>query len=114
VKRARRLGIKHCGTCNPSIDLSPVAQAARSTAQALGLEVVSPSESGLDALLILNACEQACADREDVRALAPRSLVVTGQTVDRTRATGEELIRAVQDWPRSLAQPANEEKKGGA
>ncbi len=116
MARARRLGIKHCGTCNPSIDPSAVAQAARRTAEALGLEVVSASEGGLDAVLIINACEQACADREDVRGLAPCSLVVTSELVGHARASGEELIRAVRDWIRSLAEEERREstEKGGA
>ena len=109
MARARRLGIKHCGTCNPSIDPGVVAQAARSSAQALGMKVVSASEGALDAVLIINACEQACADREDVRALAPRSLVVTSELVGAAQASGQELVRAVQDWIRSLVE---EDRRG--
>lgn len=91
-----RVGIKHCGTCNPFIDVEWIARALRERLERNGFEVVPPGASGPDALILICGCPRACLDRPDVRQAASASVLVAGETVECNPTSEQDIPRAVE------------------
>ncbi len=78
-----KVALKYCGSCNPQIDLSGVGHLLKETVEKEeALLPVSLEGSKPDVVIVLCGCARACGNTEEIRARAPRSIVVAGKTVD--------------------------------
>lgn len=91
-----RAAIKYCGSCNPCIDLTRIAQEFRARAEARGVTFVPLDAEEIDLVVILNGCVVACANRPDVWEKATHSLVVTPEMVGGAFIKDEEIPRAME------------------
>ena len=89
-----KVAIKYCGSCNPRLNLARLGQRLAALAEAEGMALASP-EDNLDAIVILNGCRVACADRDEVRRLARRAVVVTECSVNGLEVAEADLAQAV-------------------
>lgn len=95
--RRARVALKYCGSCNPHVDLSRITRHLVKIAGERGnFELVPLSESDIDVVVILCGCPRACGDKEEVRAMAKRNLVVCGEAVNRRAVPEDELPLAVE------------------
>jgi len=96
-----KVAIKYCGSCNPHIDLGRLGRHLAALAQG-NVTSVNPGDD-IDAIIILNGCRTACADRDEVRCLARHAVVVAGTSVNGLEVAEADLAqaaaRAVQDAP---------------
>lgn len=98
MKNNIKIALKYCGSCNPQIDISAMADAVK---QFIGanpeLEEVSLESPGIDLIVLLCGCSQECAYTDDFKALAiPHILVDYKKQSDGWYNTGELLDRLIQ------------------
>ena len=97
-----RVGIKHCGTCNPFTDVEWIGRALRERLERGGYQLVPPDASGADALILICGCPRACLDRPDIRQRAPVSVLVAGETVECNPTSEQDIPQAVERALREL------------
>jgi sulfite reductase beta subunit-like hemoprotein len=103
--RQYKVALKYCGSCNPCVDLRRIARHLAQVAEERGdFQLVPLSENDIDVVVILCGCPRACGNKEEVKALAKRSLVTAGESVNR-RAVPESELPAVVE--RELCQILN-------
>lgn len=85
-----KVALKYCGSCNPQIELGPIARRLRVLAGS-GVTFVPLREVEADLVVVLNGCLAACADRLDVREQAREAIVVAGASIE-LQAVPEGLI----------------------
>jgi hypothetical protein len=101
--RRAKVALKYCGSCNPRVDLSRIACHLTNAAEEHGdFELVPLSENDIDVVVILCGCPRACGDKEEVRAMAKRNLVVCGEAVNRRAVPEKELPLAVEQELRRI------------
>lgn len=76
----RRVGVKFCGGCNPSIDRARVFQAMRDLAPEITFAGLQ--ETGLEALLVICGCQTICPVEELGLSGHPKAIVVAGEMSD--------------------------------
>jgi hypothetical protein len=95
--RRAKVALKYCGSCNPRVDLSRIARHLVKAAEERGdFELAPLSEKDVDVVVILCGCPRACGDKEEVRGMAKRNLVVCGESVNRRAVPENELPLAVE------------------
>jgi hypothetical protein len=92
-----RVALKYCGSCNPRVDLSRIARhLAQAAVEQGNFELVPLSENEIDVVVILCGCPRACGDKEEVRSLGKRSLLVYGEAVNKRYVPESELPVVVE------------------
>jgi hypothetical protein len=82
-----KVALKYCGSCNPQVELGPIARRLRElVASAVTFVPLAGGEA--DLVIILNGCLTACADRPDVREMARDSVILAGESIE-TQAVPE-------------------------
>lgn len=62
------LGLKYCGSCNVIFDRSTLVDGIRSHFSEAELDIVYTNSGGpFDLVVVLNACQVACADYSDLK-----------------------------------------------
>ena len=92
-----RLALKYCGSCNPHIDFAAVKIQLIKWQDEFNFELVPFSETGMDIVIILCGCPRACGNREEVRAIAKRSLLVAGQNIAGKPVAEDRLLDVLKD-----------------
>ena len=92
-----RVALKYCGSCNPYIDFAAIKKWLAGLQAELGFELVPFSAAGADAIIILCGCQRACANRQDVRASAPKSLLIAGCSIDGKAVDESRLLAGLKD-----------------
>lgn len=71
-----KVSFRHCGSCNPQLDLPQIEESLRQEAK----EDISfvPLGSETELCILLNACPVACADDQDLGPTRVRRLVIRG------------------------------------
>lgn len=77
-----KVAIKYCGSCNPNIDLPRLARHLASLAGSLDFVLVSPEEDGVDTVVVLNGCRQACGDNMEILPPRVHRVSVAGESVE--------------------------------
>lgn len=85
-----RVGIKYCGGCNPSYERLEIVRRAQSRFDRR-LLFIRHDQPDLDAMILMNGCQRACAV-EDLN-----------QTVARFSVAGENDFEALMGWLKLLA-----------
>jgi len=91
-----RVALKYCGSCNPYIDFATLKTRLIELQEELGFELAPFFETEIDVVVILCGCPRACANREEVRAVAKKSLVVSGYNIAGKPAPEEGLSAALK------------------
>lgn len=86
-----RIGIKFCGHCSPRRDMAYIAKRLKETAKKHEFVYFS-EDTNVDILLVLNACESACAA---IPAFEGKIITATPETVDFVPVKGEELASKI-------------------
>ena len=91
-----KIAVKLCGHCNPRTDMMETAAQLKKRAQeGEGLEFVFwAADKDADLLLILSACESACAERPDFDGPV---IVATPETVDHWPVKEEDLCERIME-----------------
>ncbi len=85
--RNKKIGIKFCGHCSPRKDMMELAKELAAASETLTFVYYS-QDTDVDGLLVLNACEAACAGIPDHPGPV---ILVTPQTVDHWPVKEEDL-----------------------
>jgi hypothetical protein len=90
-----RLGVKYCGGCNPCIDRSRlVCEIKKLLPQGLNL-TADGNSSPWDIGIMVCGCHVACADKQEIRNLARRWIVVAGCSLDLEAMPEEKMAQTV-------------------
>jgi sulfite reductase beta subunit-like hemoprotein len=77
-----KVALKYCGCCNPQVDLTRIARHLADLAKARGdFRIVPLSQDDVEVVVILCGCPRACGNKEEFKARARRSVVVTGESL---------------------------------
>jgi hypothetical protein len=91
-----RVSLKYCGSCNPYIELSKIANELKETIKRESdLMLVSPQSNHIDTMVILCGCPRACGNKEEIRSKAAQSIVVAGETIDMVPIPQKDISAAV-------------------
>jgi hypothetical protein len=89
------VGVKYCGGCNPHIERSKfVDELKKILAEEMHLTVCRGQEKWELGILVCG-CATACADRPEIRELAPEWILVAGPNVDIEPTPVAEMARVV-------------------
>ena len=75
-----KVSFRHCGSCNPQLDLLQIEESLRQEAKE-DISVV-PLGSETELCFLLNACPVGCADDQDLGSAAVKRLVIRGWKSD--------------------------------
>lgn len=93
----KTVAIKLCGHCSPRRDMMELAVELKGSAEEVSFEYYSECHCDADILLILNACESACAERPPFDGPV---IIVTPETVDRwpveNRLLADTVLRRIR------------------
>jgi hypothetical protein len=89
------IGIKYCGGCNPHIDRAKLVQEIGKLLPPEYILTTEPSSNPCYIGILICGCPTACVDKPDVRCLARKWIVVTGNSVDLDNAPEEALADIV-------------------
>ncbi len=96
-----RVGLKLCGHCSPRMDMADFAERLEDEGEEIEYiyysrlnEMMHDAQKQIDILLILNACESACAERPQ---FAGPVIIVTPETVDHWPVNKNELRSRVKE-----------------
>jgi len=91
-----RIALKYCGACNPEVDLSRIGRSLVELINEQGWQMVDPGEvTESDVLVLLCGCPRTCIDKEELRRLTRRVIVVAGKRLGWRPVSEEELPRAI-------------------
>jgi hypothetical protein len=91
-----RVALKYCGSCNPFIDPSRLGGHLKEVAAGYGFELVSPDAPHPDILVIISGCNRACVIKPELLELAPKRLIVAGETVNGRPVPEKDLPAALE------------------
>lgn len=86
-----RIGIKFCGHCSPRRDMAYIEKRLKETGENHEF-VYFAKDTHVDILLVLNACESACAA---IPTFEGKIITATPETVDFVPVKGQNLAEAI-------------------
>lgn len=73
-----KVALKYCGSCNPQVDLARMGiHVAEIAARRPDFELAPLSANDIDVVVILCGCPRVCGNKEEVRARARHSLLIS-------------------------------------
>lgn len=92
-----RIGIKYCGGCNVTIDRAALVREIEKKLPEK-FELTTDIDSGRCAVgIFVCGCRVGCADREEIRTLAPCWITAAGETVDLDPVSEAEMAEIICD-----------------
>lgn len=106
-----RIGVKYCGGCNSSIDRAALLADLKKRLPEKFEPTTDLDSGNCAAGLFISGCRVGCADREELRSLAPLWISVAGEAVDLDAVPEAELAKVIAAKIRSAcncpeAEPA--------
>jgi hypothetical protein len=93
--KAKVLGVKYCGGCNPTIDRVRVVGEIQKMLPR-GFTLTSDTNAApWDTGIMMCGCVCACIDKPEVRNLSRRWIIVAGNNVDMLGVTEKEIARKI-------------------
>jgi hypothetical protein len=86
----KKIGVKYCGGCNPSYERVEIVHRAQSHLNH-PFHFVHHDQPDIDAMLLMNGCQRACALQD------------LNRTVTHFSVTGENDFEALMGWLKSLS-----------
>ena len=109
-KPMRKLAIKYCGGCNPSIDRTELAGklAVLLAERNADWKLVTLKDDAYDAVLLVNGCPVGCVQKQFLHETRP-VILVTGENIQRERAAEAALPEKVAEILLRLSENAGAE-----
>ena len=106
----RKLAVKYCGGCNPSIDRTEfVGKLAVWLAERnAGWKLVTMKENDFDAVLLVNGCPVGCVQKQFLHETRP-VILVAGESIQREKVAEAALPEKVAEILLRLSETAGEE-----
>jgi len=98
------IGIKYCGGCNPHIDRTKLVLEIEKLLPPEYCLTTDKSSNPWDIGILVCGCKTACADKQNVRGLAPKWIIVAGSSVDLNNAPEEKLAYIIARKMKKLKQ----------
>ncbi|HDQ04371.1 MAG TPA: hypothetical protein ENN23_07405 [Deltaproteobacteria bacterium] len=93
--KAKIIGVKYCGGCNPTIDRVGIVSGIQKMLPR-GYSLTSDASlAPWEAAIMMCGCVCACIDKPEIRNLARRWIVVAGNNVDMLAVSEKEIARTV-------------------
>ena len=106
----RKLAVKYCGGCNPSIDRTELAGklAVLLAERNADWKLVALKDNAYDAVLLVNGCPVGCVQKQFVHETRP-VIMVAGESIQREKVAEAALPEKVAEILLRLSETAGEE-----
>ena len=108
----RKLAVKYCGGCNPSIDRTELVGklAVLLADRNADWKLVTLKDNAYDAIILVNGCPVGCVQKQFLNETRP-VILVAGESIQREKATEATLPEKVAELLLRLSEKASEEGK---
>ena len=108
----RKLAVKYCGGCNPSIDRTELAGklAVLLAERNADWKLVALKDNAYDAVLLVNGCPVGCVQKQFLHETRP-VILVAGESIQREKIVEGALAEKVVEELLRLNEKADEEGK---